>query len=548
MRRGLAWVLVLGVAFTPTPSAERAMQAIDAPALDAHLRFLSDDLLEGRGPGTRGIEIAARYIAAQFERAGLRPAASDTSYFQRVPFVAMTPDARLAMRAAGRRFDLRYGDDFVAFAGVQQPAASAAGELVFVGYGVTAPEQDWDDYEDVDVTGKVLLMLVNDPGKTQAGRFRGDTLTYYGRWTYKYEEAARRGAAGAILIHTRELAGYPWGVVRSSWSGEQFELAATAGEPRVPVKAWITWDAAAQVLAAAGQDLQALYDAAQSAEFRPVRTGVQVDAAVRSRIRRIESSNVAALLPGSSRPDEVVVYTSHYDHLGIGDPVNGDSIYNGARDNASGTALLLTLADAFARLPEPPARSILLLAVTAEEQGLLGSRYYAENPLFPLTKTAANVNVDALNLWGATTDIVALGVDRSTLGPVVQEAAAAEGLTLEGDASPEQGYFFRSDQFSFVRFGVPAAYIDQGYDYVGRPAGWGDEREDEYRERDYHQPSDEYRADFDLAGAVQMGRVAFRVGHAVAQMPAFPEWLPGAEFKAIRDSMMARAAGAGGGS
>ena len=539
MRRGLACGLALAVACTEAPPAERAMQAIDAPALDAHMRFLSDDLLEGRGPGTRGIEIAAQYIAAQFQRAGFEPAVSDTSYFQRVPFVAMTPDAQLAMRAGGRRFDLGYGDDFVAFSGVQEPTASASGELVFVGYGVTAPEQNWDDFEDVDVTGKILLVLVNDPGKTQAGRFRGDTLTYYGRWTYKYEEAARRGAAGAILIHTRELAGYPWGVVRSSWSGEQFELQATPGEPRVPVKAWITWDAAARVLAAAGQDLQALYDAAQSADFRPVPTGVQVDATVRSRIRRIESSNVAGILRGSSRPDEVVVYTSHYDHLGIGDPVNGDSIYNGARDNASGTALLIALADAFARLPEPPARSILLLAVTAEEQGLLGSRYYAENPILPLTKTAANVNVDALNLWGATTDIVALGVDRSTLGPIVEQAAAAEGLTLEGDASPEQGYFFRSDQFSFVRFGVPAAYIDQGYDYVGRPAGWGEAREDEYREHDYHQPSDEYRADFDLAGAVQMGRVAFRVGYDVAQMSAFPEWLPGAEFKAIRDSMMA---------
>lgn len=549
MRRGLVCTLVLAVACAetpPPPPLERAMRAIDPQAVDAHLRFLSDDLLEGRGPGTRGIEVAARYIAAQFERAGLRPAVGDTSYFQRVPFVAMTPDARLSMRAGGRRFDLRYGDDFVAFAGIQAPVASAAGEWVFVGYGVTAPEQDWDDYEDVDVTGKVLLMLVNDPGKTQAGRFRGDTLTYYGRWTYKYEEAARRGAAGAILIHTRESAGYPWGVVRSSWSGEQFELVAKPGEPRVPVKAWITWDAAARVLAAAGHDLQTLYDAAQSSDFRPVATGVRVDAAVRSRIRRIESSNVAGLLPGSTRPDEVVVYTSHYDHLGIGEPVNGDSIYNGARDNASGTALLITLADAFAQLPEPPARSILFLAVTAEEQGLLGSRYYAESPLLPLTKTAANVNVDAINLWGATTDIVALGVDLSTLGPVVREAAAAEGLALEGDASPEQGYFFRSDQFSFVRLGVPAAYIDQGYDYPGRPAGWGDAREDEYRERDYHQPSDEYRADFDLAGAVQMGRVAFRVGHAVAQMPGFPEWLPGAEFKAIRDSMMARA-GAGGG-
>lgn len=541
MRRWLVCVVALGLACAERPGVETAMEAIEPRVVDAHLRFLAHDLLEGRAPGTRGIEIAAEYIASQFRRAGLRPAVGDTSYFQPVPFVGLTPQARISLAAAGRRFDLRYGDEFVAFAGLQQPEASAEGEVLFVGFGVNAPEFDWNDYKDVDVSGKVLWMLVNDPGKTEAGRFRGDTLTYYGRWTYKYEEAARRGAAAAVLIHTAELAGYPWGVVRSSWSGEQFELPQVPGEPRVPVKAWVPWEVAARVLAAAGYDLGALYAAAQRRDFRPVSTGVRMSATVRSQIRRVESANVAGLLPGRTRPDEVVVYTSHYDHLGIGDPVNGDSIYNGARDNASGTALLIALADAFARLPQPPDRSILFLAVTAEEQGLLGSRYYAENPLFPLTKTAANVNMDAVNLWGATREIVVLGADRSELGPIAERAAAAEGLVLKGDPFPGQGYFFRSDQFSFVRRGVPAAYVEQGWDFVGRPEGWGRERHREYNENRYHQPSDEYRPDFDYAGAVQQGRVAFRLGSEVAQMQAFPKWLPGAEFKAIRDSMMARA-------
>lgn len=544
MRRWLAGVVTaLGIACAEKPGVEGALEAIAPHALDAHLRFLAHDLLEGRAPGTRGIELAAHYIAAQFERAGLRPAVGDTSYFQRVPVVGMTSRARLAFEAGGERLELRYGDEFVAWAGTQRPEASARGDIVFVGYGVNAPEYGWNDYKDADLSGKILLSLVNDPGKTEPGRFRGDTLTYYGRWTYKLEEAARRGAAGAILVHTRELAGYPWGVVSSSWGRERFGLEVKPGERRLAVMAWVPWDVAARALAAAGKNLDALYAAAQSADFRPVETGVRLSATVRSRIRRIESANVAGILPGRSRPREVVVYTAHYDHLGIGRAADGDSIYNGARDNASGTALLITLADAFARLPQRPARSVLFLAVTAEEYGLLGSRYYAENPLIRLTRTAANVNMDGANLWGPTEDVIAIGVDRSTLGPVVERAARAERLTLRGDRFPEQGYFFRSDQFSFVRWGVPAAYIEHGYDYVGRPEGWGVQRQDEYNERDYHQPSDEVRPDFDYAGAVQQGRVAFRVGWEVAEAKDLPQWLPGAEFKAIRDSMMAQAGG-----
>ncbi|MBI4513147.1 MAG: M28 family peptidase [Gemmatimonadetes bacterium] len=548
MRRWLGCVVALGalgalgaLSCAREDPVERALEAIQPQVLDAHVRFLAGDLLEGRAPGTRGIELAAEYIVSQFRRAGLRPAVGDTSYFQRVTFVGMRPDARLVLQARGQRFDLRAGEEFVAWAGIQEPEVSVSGDVVFVGYGITAPEHNWDDYKDVDVSGKVLLVLVNDPGKTQAGRFRGDTLTYYGRWTYKYEEAARRGAAGAIVIHTNELAGYPWGVVGASPGRERFELEQGPGETRLPVKSWVPWAVAAQALAAAGKDLDSLFAAAGSPDFRPVDTGLRASATIRSRIRRVASSNVAAILPGRTKPDEAVVFTSHYDHLGIGTPEDGDSIYNGAYDNASGTALLLAVGDAFARLREAPARSILLVAVTAEEYGLLGSEYYARNPLIPLTRTAANINVDGGNLWGPTQDVISIGTDRSTLGAVVQEAGRAEGLRAAGDEFPEQGYFFRSDQFSFVRLGVPAAYIEHGYDYVDRPDGWGRERRKQYDDQDYHQPSDEYRPDFDYRGAVQQARVAFRVGYLVAQAPDLPDWLPGAEFKAIRDSMMAAA-------
>lgn len=545
MRRRLLSVVALAalaaLSCAPQDPVERALEAIQPRVFDAHVRFLASDLLEGRAPGTRGIELAAEYIASQFRRVGLQPAVGDTSYFQQVTFVGMRPEANLVLEARGRRFDLRAGEEFVAWAGVQEPEVSVSGDIVFVGYGITAPEGSWDDYKDVDVSGKVLLVLVNDPGKTQAGRFRGDTLTYYGRWTYKYEEAARRGAAGAILIHTNELAGYPWGVVGASPGRERFELAQRPGETRIRMRGWVPWGVAARALAAAGKNLDSLFAAAQAPDFRPVDTGLTASATIRSRIRRVTSPNVAAILQGRTKPEEVVVYTAHYDHLGIGTPEDGDSIYNGAYDNASGTALLLALADAFARLPEPPGRSILLVAVTAEEYGLLGSEYYAQNPLIPLTRTAANINVDGGNLWGPTEDVISIGTDRSTLGAVVEEAARAEGLRLAGDEFPEQGFFFRSDQFSFVRLGVPAAYIEHGYDYVDRPEGWGRERRKQYDDQDYHQPSDEVRPDFDYRGAVQQARVAFRVGYLVAQAPGLPEWLPGAEFKAIRDSMTAAA-------
>ncbi len=523
---------------------EYAGRALSAEALDAHVRFLASDVLEGRAPGTRGSELAALYIASQFALAGLEPAAEGSSYLQRVSLVATVPRPRLSFRArGGARLQPRYGPDYVAWSADPVDSTSVAGELLFVGYGISAPELEWDDYKGVDLSGKVLLILANDPGRWAGGRFRGDTLTYYGRWTYKLEEATRRGAAGAIIIHTPESVGYGWNVVRSSWSGEQVRLEPRPGADPLGFEGWLSRESAEQVLSMAGLDYETLWESARSPEFRPVATGVTVSAEVRSGVRRFTDANVAGLLRGSDpqRADQVVVFTSHYDHLGVGSAVDEDSIYNGAYDNASGSALLITLADAFARLRERPARSLLFLAVTAEESGLLGSRYYTENPLFPLSKTVANVNVDGANFWGRTQDVVVIGAEGSSLLETVAAAADAEGLRLKGDQAPEQGYLYRSDQFSFMKAGIPAAYIEHGLDYVGRMPGWGDNMREEYNAARYHQPSDEYDPQFDYSGAVQQARVVFRVGLSVANATDIPVWNEGSQFKAVRDSILASA-------
>ncbi len=524
-----------------TADTSAAFEAISTDALHAHIRFLSSDLLEGRAPGTRGSRLAAHYIATQFALAGLAPAVGGTSFLQPVSLVSMLPEPELSFRArGGARFEPTYGPDFVAWSSEVADSTEVEGELVFVGYGISAPEREWNDYKDVDVVGKVLLMFVNDPGPGLLDTFQGDTLTYYGRWTYKFEEARRRGAAGAILIHTRESAGYGWNVVQSSWIREHIELEPNPGERMLGLEAWLSRETADQLLSMAGLSFSTLVESARSQQFRPIETGVSVSARIKNRLRRFSDANVAGLLRGSDPRlrDEVVVYTSHYDHLGIGSPVDSDSIYNGAYDNASGTALLLTLASAFAQLPRPPSRSILFLAVTAEESGLLGSRAYTDSPLIPLERTAANINMDGANIWGRTRDVVALGHDESTITAFAAAAARAEGLKLLGDQAPEQGYMFRSDQFSFMKVGVPVIYIEHGLDYVDRPPGWGERVREEYNEQNYHQPSDEYRPDFDLSGAVQQGRVAFRVGLGIANAPSMPTWSPGSRFRAIRDSIL----------
>lgn len=527
MIRCLSTVATLTLLTTPALAQQIP---VDTAAMDAHLRFLSSDLLEGRAPATRGGKLASEYIAAQFQALGLQPAGANGTYFQPVALVGMTPQPRLSFVRRDVADTLVYRDQFVAWAERPEADMNASGEMVFVGYGIRAPEWQWDDYKGIDLKGKVVLMLVNDPGLVDSTVFLGKILTYYGRWTYKLEEAARQGAAGALLIHTTESATYPWEVVRGSWSVEQFKL----DQPQSPSLAfagWVTEGSARAALSKAGLNLDSLSSAAARRDFRPVATGLQASMRIHSALRRVESENVAARLPGRDRrlASQAVLITAHWDHKGIGPVIRGDSIYNGAEDNASGVAAMLGVAKALTQLPRP-ARSIVFVSTTAEESGLLGSEAYVQRPLLPLPQTAAVLNLDVTNVRGATRDIGALGMDRSTLGPVFEAAARAEWLTVESQPDV-RGSFFRSDHFPFARSGVPALSIKPGVDFVGQPRGWGEEQESIYNQQRYHQPSDEYRATLRYAGMAQQVRVTVRTARAVANAPAMPRWLPASEFQ-----------------
>src|SRR5437016_11062412 len=527
------WNTVAMLAFAATTVAAQRSSSIpvDTAAMDAHLRFLASDLLEGRAPATRGGRLAAEYIAAQFQALGLQPAGANGTYFHAVALVGMTPQPTFAWGKAGGATDtLAYRDGFVAWGERPEADIAASGEVVFVGYGIRATEWQWDDYKGADLRGKVLLMLVNDPGLVDSTGFLGKILTYYGRWTYKLEEAARQGAAGAILIHTTESATYPWEVVRGSWSVEQFKL----DQPRSPSIAfagWVTEASARAALTKAGLNLDSLSRAAARRDFRPVATGITAAVQVRSALRHVESENVAARLPGRDQrlAAQAVLITAHWDHKGIGPAIRGDSIYNGAEDNASGVAAILGAAKALTQLPRT-ARSILFVATTAEESGLLGSEAYVQRPIVPLGQTAAVLNIHVTNVRGATRDIGALGMDRSTLGPVFEAAAHAESLSVQSQPDV-RGSFFRSDHFPFARAGVPALAIKPGIDFVGRPKGWGEEQENIYNQQRYHQPSDEYRSSFRYDGLAQEVRVAVRTALAVANKPQRPRWLPSSEFQ-----------------
>ena len=519
----------------PTPrGGGPEIPAVNTRAIDAHVRYLADDLLEGRAPATRGGRLAARYVAAQFQALGLEPAGAEGSYFQPVALVGMTPRPSLVWGRADATRALKFLSEFVAWAERPEPHVVADGDVVFVGYGVRAPEWQWDDYKDVDVRGKVLLMLVNDPGLEDSTVFNGKTLTYYGRWTYKLEEAARRGALGAILIHTTESATYPWDVVRGSWSVEQFQLHRTAPHS-IAFAAWVGHGAAQAVLAQAGWKLDALTRAAARRDFRPVATGVHVAVDITSALRRVRSENVVAKLPGSDAAlaSQVVLFTAHWDHKGIGPAVDGDSIYNGAEDNASGVAAMLAAAEALAQVTPRPRRTVLFISTTAEESGLLGSEAYVQAPLAPLERTAAVLNLDVTNVRGATRDIDALGVDHSTLGALFAAAARAESLTVVREPDV-RGSFYRSDHFPFARAGVPALSIQPGKDFIGRPAGWGKEQEALYTQARYHRPNDAYQPAFTYEGTAQQVRVAARLALAVANAPDLPRWLPHSEFQRPR--------------
>ena len=527
-----------------SPAEKAAAQQIRPETIRGHVRFLASDLLEGRGPASRGDRLGQEYVAAQMEALGLQPAGLGGGWFQPFDIIGITSQAPPVVRFSrgDQTVDLSYRDDYVAFSGVQNPDASTrSGEVVFVGYGIVAPEYQWDDYKGADLKGKVLLMMNNDP-EDDPKLFAGKTRLYYGRWTYKYEMAAKLGAAGAIVIHTTPSAGYPWQVVQTSWSGQQFTLPHEGG-PEVPVKAWVTEESARKIARAGGQDLDGLRAAAQKRDFRPVSLGVAADITLKNLVKKSLTANVIGRLPGRDPvlSKEAVIYTAHHDHLGIKEGANPgqDTIYNGALDNASGVGAMLAIARAMQALPAPPRRSVIFAAVAAEEQGLLGSLYLAAHPPIPAGRLAADINIDGVSIWGRTRDITMVGMGKSTLDDWIVKLAAMQGRVVVPDQFPDKGYFYRSDQFSLAKVGVPAAYFDAGTDVIGKPPGWGKEQQEKFEANDYHQPSDELRPDWDLSGAVEDAQLMFYLGLAVANAPQMPGWKPGDEFEAARKKALA---------
>lgn len=511
-------------------AAALAARAVDGRVIRVHLEFLADDALEGRRPGTRGGELAAKYIAAQFQRLGLKPAGDSGTYFHRVPIITLTPNPVLKIGAPPTD-QLTYRTDYVLWSMRNEPTTSVKGDLVFVGYGIVAPEYQWNDYQGLDVKNKVVVALVNDPGLRDSTIFRGPILTYYGRWTYKIEEAQRQGAAGILLVHTTESATYPWTTVQSSWTGPQVRIEEPAKS--LEVAGWISQDAAGRMFRAGGQDLAALSDQAVHRGFKPVPLNIQLEASVRSDIQRSATSNVLGRLPGSgSLAKEAVLIGGHYDHFGISTPVDGDSIYNGAEDNASGTAAVLALAEAFARSGVHPRRSLVFVGFTAEESGLLGSQALVARPTIPLSQVAAILNLDVMNLYGKTRDISAVGLDQSSLGGVFTRAAAAEGLKVTSNrANLLRGFFFRSDHFPLARAGVPGLSLENGQSFLGQSADYGEKMKEEYTEKRYHQPSDEVLPTFTYNGAAQQLRVIARAAVELADATQQPTWNPTSEFR-----------------
>jgi Zn-dependent M28 family amino/carboxypeptidase len=523
---------------SPNLTAEQASKEITGDYMRSIVVEISDDRYEGRGPGSEGDAMARAYLAKRMEELGLEPAAEDGSWEQPFDLVGVNssqPDS-WTFEGHGQSLTLKQWEQFIVGGGVQEARAGLDGaELVFVGYGIQAPEYDWDDYKGVDLTGKVLVMMNNDPD-WDPDLFGGETRLWYGRWDYKYLSAARQGAAGAIIIHTAPSAGYPFQVVQTSWTGVQFELPA-GDEPRSQVKAWVTEDSARELIAMAGLDLDELREAAYNRDFQPVPLGITTSIGMDVEITRVQSANILGLIPGSDPElkDEVVIYTAHHDHLGIGTPnEDGDVIYNGAMDNATGVAQVLAIAKAIKALPEAPRRSILVNLVGAEEQGLLGSEYYAANPTFAPGKIAANLNYDGGNIWGHTHDVTFVGLGKSTVDEIVTMIAEEQGRVVKPDQFSDKGYFYRSDQFSFAKIGVPAMYLDTGTDFVDRPPEWGREQQNHYTEVNYHQPTDEYDPSWTFDGMVDDALLGYWTGLAIANADDMPTWNAGDEFEAAR--------------
>ena len=524
---------------TPTEPSGDHVQGIDATSLLEHVQTLSSDEFEGRAPGSPGEEETIAYLTEQFSMLGLIPGNPDGTWVQKVPLVGITPaeGSTLTVRGRGLSRVFEPGADYVASTTQVVDRVDLDGELIFVGYGASAPEYDWDDFKDVDVRGKVLLMLVNDPPHEEI--FGGDAMTYYGRWTYKYEIASELGAAGAFVIHETGPAGYPWEVIGGSPFSESFDLVSGDGNMgRVSVQGWMQRSTVEAIFAMAGLDFEAQKQAASERTFEPVLLGLSAQTQIDNTLRTIDSNNIVAKLEGTDTPDEVVMYVAHWDHLGSDPSISGDQIFNGAADNATGTAGLLELANAFTRSGERPRRSVLWLAVTAEEQGLLGSRYYGENPLYPPANTVAVINMDVLNMWGRTRDLTIVGMGQSELDQVAAEVARQQGRVLMPDPEPEKGFYYRSDHFSFAKVGIPAFYADPGVEYIGRPEGYGIEKREQYTAEDYHAPSDEVKDDWDLSGAVEDLSFFYRMGRRLATITAWPAWSETSEFRAIREAQM----------
>ena len=526
---------------TPADSGTAAGDAtreVTADLMREYVVELSDDKYEGRGPGSAGDVAARAYLVEELKDLGLEPGAADGTWQQPFDLVGITTEQpeEWTFRHEGGEVTLKQWDQFIVSSGVQDEQARVEGaELVFVGYGIQAPEYEWDDFKGQDLRGKVLVILNNDPS-WDPDLFGGETRLWYGRWDYKYLSAARRGAAGAIIIHTVPSAGYPFQVVQTSWTGEQFELPA-GEEPRNQANAWITEESARQLFELAGQDLDELRTAADNRDFEPVALGITTSISMDVKLNRTSSANVLGLIPGSDPElrDEAVIYTAHHDHLGIGTPNEaGDAIYNGAMDNASGVAQVLAIAKAIQALPKAPRRSILVALVGAEEQGLLGSKYYAANPTFPPGKIAANLNYDGGNIWGHTHDVTYIGLGKSSIDTIVQRIAAEQGRLVKPDQFADRGFFYRSDQFSFAKIGVPAMYLDTGTDFVDRPEGWGKEQINHYNDVNYHQPSDEYDDSWNFDGMIADAVLGYWAGLAIANADEMPKWNEGDEFEAAR--------------
>jgi len=524
------------------PVVEAASETAEIEAmLHQHIAVLASDAFEGRAPATPGEEKTINYLQSEFEALGIGPGNGD-SYFQSVSVTEITTASDTVLTFSGSNYnaELEYATEMIVGSQQQIPSTSIAdSELVFVGYGVVAPERNWNDYAGIDVAGKTVVILVNDPGYATQDPdvFNGNAMTYYGRWTYKYEEAARQGAAGALIVHETGPAGYGWEVVSGSWSGPQIGLQAdNLNSDKNDIEGWLTLDSAEALFAAAGLNYRELKATAAQPGFTAVPLGdITASVAIQNSVRTSQSQNVIALIPGTERPEETIIYTAHWDHLGVNAELSGDNIYNGAADNATGTAALLALAKMHADAGPAP-RSIVFLAVTAEESGLLGSRWYTEHPVFPLATTVANINIDVLNTYGPTHDIVVVGNGSSELEAYLEEAATAQGRHLVEEPNPERGYYYRSDHFNFAKAGVPALYAESGEDSVEFGKQWGAQQAQDYNENRYHAPSDEYDPNWNLEGAAQDILLYFDVANKLSYESSFPNWLEGNEFKGIRDA------------